>query len=107
MFWAVNYHEITLFIKHHKDNYHKVVIFLLAQITLFECKNYAQLCSNLLIICDRMQFLINYMGSHQCTISAQPCNNYNIVLCARLAQLVRSLTANQEVPGSSPGLVEG
>ena len=25
----------------------------------------------------------------------------------RLAQLVRSLTANQEVPGSSPGLVEG
>ena len=26
---------------------------------------------------------------------------------ARLAQLVRSLTANQEVPGSSPGLVEG
>ena len=27
--------------------------------------------------------------------------------CARLAQLVRSLTANQEVPGSSPGLVEG
>ena len=28
-------------------------------------------------------------------------------VCARLAQLVRSLTANQEVPGSSPGLVEG
>ena len=28
-------------------------------------------------------------------------------LCVRLAQLVRSLTANQEVPGSSPGLVEG
>ena len=28
-------------------------------------------------------------------------------MCARLAQLVRSLTANQEVPGSSPGLVEG
>ena len=27
--------------------------------------------------------------------------------CARLAQLVRSLTANQEVPGSIPGLVEG
>ena len=27
--------------------------------------------------------------------------------CAWLAQLVRSLTANQEVPGSSPGLVEG
>ena len=26
---------------------------------------------------------------------------------ARLAQLVRSLTANQEVPGSIPGLVEG
>ena len=29
------------------------------------------------------------------------------IKCARLAQLVRSLTANQEVPGSSPGLVEG
>ena len=29
------------------------------------------------------------------------------VICARLAQLVRSLTANQEVPGSSLGLVEG
>ena len=29
------------------------------------------------------------------------------IVCARLAQLVRSLTANQEVPGSSPGLVEG
>ena len=28
-------------------------------------------------------------------------------VCARLAQLVRSLTAIQEVPGSSPGLVEG
>ena len=30
-----------------------------------------------------------------------------IRVCARLAQLVRSLTANQEVPGSIPGLVEG
>ena len=30
-----------------------------------------------------------------------------IILCARLAQLVRSLTANQKVPGSIPGLVEG
>ena len=29
------------------------------------------------------------------------------LLCARLAQLVRSLTANQKVPGSIPGLVEG
>ena len=29
------------------------------------------------------------------------------VFCARLAQLVRSLTASQEVPGSIPGLVEG
>ena len=28
-------------------------------------------------------------------------------LCARLAQLVRSLTANQEVRGPIPGLVEG
>ena len=28
-------------------------------------------------------------------------------VCARLAQLVRSLTANQKVPGSIPGLVEG
>ena len=29
------------------------------------------------------------------------------VVCARLVQLVRSLTANQEVPGSSPDLVVG
>ena len=29
------------------------------------------------------------------------------LVCARLAQLVRSLTANQKVPGSIPGLVEG
>ena len=28
-------------------------------------------------------------------------------VCARLAQLVRSLTANHEVPGSIPSLVEG
>ena len=28
-------------------------------------------------------------------------------VCVRLVQLVRSLTANQEVLGSSPGLVEG
>ena len=28
-------------------------------------------------------------------------------VCARLAQLVRSPTANQEVSGSIPGLVEG
>ena len=30
-----------------------------------------------------------------------------VAVCARLAQLVRSLTANQKVPGSIPGLVEG
>ena len=30
-----------------------------------------------------------------------------ILVCARLAQLVRSLTANQKVPGSILGLVEG
>ena len=29
------------------------------------------------------------------------------IVCARLAQLVRSLPANQEVRGSIPGLVEG
>ena len=28
-------------------------------------------------------------------------------MCARLVQLVRSLTANQEFPGSIPGLVKG
>ena len=33
--------------------------------------------------------------------------NYSKFVCARLVQLVRSLTANQEVPGSIPGLVEG
>ena len=27
--------------------------------------------------------------------------------CVRLVQLVRSLTANQKVPGSIPGLIEG
>ena len=32
---------------------------------------------------------------------------FSFFVCARLAQLVRSLTANQEVPGSIPGLVEG
>ena len=35
---------------------------------------------------------------------------FNFILyyfLARLAQLVKSLTANQEVPGSIPGLVEG
>ena len=35
------------------------------------------------------------------------CHAQTQLVCARLAQLVRSLTANQEVPGSSPGLVEG
>ena len=30
-----------------------------------------------------------------------------INVCARLVQLLRSLTANQKVPGSIPGLVEG
>ena len=30
-----------------------------------------------------------------------------VVVCARLEQLVRSLTTNQEVPGSIPGMVEG
>ena len=29
------------------------------------------------------------------------------IVCARLAQLVRALTANHEVPGSIRGLVEG
>ena len=33
--------------------------------------------------------------------------SYSTLLCARLAQSIRSLTANQEVPGSIPGLVEG
>ena len=32
---------------------------------------------------------------------------FSSAVCARLAQLVRSLTANQKVPGSIPGLVEG
>ena len=31
----------------------------------------------------------------------------NRLACARLAQLVRSLTTNQKVPGSIPVLVEG
>ena len=31
---------------------------------------------------------------------------FDFIVCARLAQLVRSLTANQEVPGSIPGNFE-
>ena len=30
-----------------------------------------------------------------------------ILVCARFAQLVRSLTTNQKAPGSIPGLVKG
>ena len=37
----------------------------------------------------------------------QRCSEVFEVVCARLAQLVRSLTANQKVPGSIPGLVKG
>ena len=37
-------------------------------------------------------------GREVCEVSA---------VCARLAQSVKSATANQEVPGSVPGLVEG
>ena len=40
-----------------------------------------------------------------CDPSSQ--KNPYLMVCARLAQLVRSLTANQAVPGSIPGLVEG
>ena len=34
-------------------------------------------------------------------------SDWHTRVCARLAQLVRSLTSNQKVPGSIPGLVEG
>ena len=37
----------------------------------------------------------------------KPYISTSLASCARLAQLVRSLTANQEVPGLIPGLVEG
>ena len=78
-----------------------------------------------LLICIEYTFLIIYFKAHvQYTLPFQ-CQN-NVVLlnityifhmfgifwhtvyyvCARLAQLVRSLTANQKVPGSTPGLVK-
>ena len=50
------------FIKHHKDNYHKVVPFLCIQIVLFVrimC-DHAEICK----LCNWMQFLINYAGLH-------------------------------------------
>ena len=42
-----------------------------------------------------------------CDINNTASIYYRSTVCARLAQLVRYLTANQEVPGSIPGLVEG
>ena len=32
---------------------------------------------------------------------------FSTTICAKLMQLVGTLTANQEIPGSIPGLVEG
>ena len=54
-------------IKHHKDNYHKVVPFSLIHIVLFIriMRDYALICE----LCDRMWFLINYAGSHHHTLS--------------------------------------
>ena len=41
-----------------------------------------------------------------CTPSHNSFHQNTIQECVRLAQLVRSLTANQEVPGSIPALVK-
>ena len=46
-------------------------------------------------------FLVN------CTIQYWNKRKFNKAVCARLAQLVRSLTVNLKVSGSIPGLVEG
>ena len=78
-----------------------------------------------LLICIEYTFLIIYFKTHaqytlpfQCQINVVLLNITYIFymfgifwhtvyyVCARLAQLVRSLTANQKVPGSTPGLVK-
>ena len=68
MFWAVNYRENCI-IKHHKENYHKVVPFFLIHNVLFVriMRDYAEIYK----LCNRMQcmYLINYTGSHHHTLS--------------------------------------
>ena len=44
---------------------------------------------------------------HSILINDIKSGGLKLCVCAMLAQLVRSLTANQKVPGLSPGLVEG
>ena len=53
--------------KHHKDKYHKVVLFLLIHIVLFVriMRDYAEICE----LCDQTQFLINYARLHHHTLS--------------------------------------
>ena len=48
-----------------------------------------------------------FVSQSNAQLSIFTVDNRMYVVCARLAQLVRSLTANQKVPGSIPGLVEG
>ena len=50
---------------------------------------------------ENMQNIWNWLKNYSI------CETYKVCeVCVRLAQLARSLTANQEVPGSSPGLIE-
>ena len=54
-------------IEHHKDNYHKVVPFILIHIVLFIriMRDCAEICE----LCDRMRFLINYAESYHRTLT--------------------------------------
>ena len=51
-------------------------------------------------------YFINHRNSNALYCIASHCNESYIYMCASLAQLARSLIANQKVPGSIPGLVE-
>ena len=57
---------VSCIIKYHKDNYHKVVSFLLTHIVLFVriMHNCVEICE----LCDQLRFLINYAGLHHRTI---------------------------------------
>ena len=73
-------------------------------------------------VCWRSFYIINSLGvlilfckpceqviltERQTNKCSQGLSGTRILVCARLARLVRSLTTNQKVPGSIPDLVEG
>ena len=72
------------------------------QLSTKEFKESVRVLKILKIFCLLIERLSRYRWFHLLVQELQP-----HIVCARLAQLVRSLTANQEVPGSSSGLVEG